>query len=180
VQESSVGFREERELAERALSAEDHYHGEEVDFPPVAQRFERAREALGLSQGDVAERWGEPVSMYWDLEFHDSEAFDVISVRDLVTLANILQVSVNYLLFGEEPPTRIAPVSYSEIVARLREKMDADQLSIDAMGDLVGVEILEYLQDPEELADLPISLLRGVCQVVDVDWAATLTQNEAR
>ena len=48
------------------------------------------------------------------------------------------------------------------------------------MGDLVGVEILEYLQDPEELADLPISLLRGVCQVVDVDWAATLTQNEAR
>jgi hypothetical protein len=172
-----VGFAEERELVERALAAADQDDGEELEFPPVAARFTRAREALGLSQAEVAERWGQPPSMYWDLEFHDTEAFDVISIDDLVSLARILQVTPNYLLFGEEPSTPAVPVSYSEVVRRLREKMEAGNLSVDRMGDVVGVEIRECLEVPERLGDLPIFLLRGICQVVGVDWAATLTQS---
>ena len=58
-----MGFREERDLAERALAAADRDDGEEPEFPPVARRFERAREALGLSQADVAERWQQPTSI---------------------------------------------------------------------------------------------------------------------
>jgi transcriptional regulator with XRE-family HTH domain len=174
-----VGFAEERERAERALAAADHDDGEEAEFPPVAQRFTLAREALGISQADVAERWHQPLSMYWDLEFHDSEAFDVISINDLVTLASILQVSAMYLLFGEEPSPPLPPVPYTEIVRRLREKMEADKLSVDEMEDLVGVEIREYLEEPERLAELPIFLLRDVCQVVGADWAATLNQTDS-
>jgi hypothetical protein len=174
-QELTVSYAEERELVERALAAADQDDGEEIEFPPVAERFTRAREALGLSQADVAERWHQPPSMYWDLEFHDNEAFDVISVDDLVNLAKILQVTPDYLLFGEEPPSPVAPVSYSEIVRRLREKMEAENLSVDRIGDIVNVEIREYLQEPERLGELPIFLLRGICNVVDVDWAATLT-----
>jgi len=174
-----VGFAEERELAERALAAADQDEGEEVDFPPVAQRFTRAREARGLSQADVADRWQQPVSMYWDLEFHDSEAFDVISVRDLRRLASILHVSVSYLLFGGEPPSPLLPVSYAELVRRLRERMEADELSVDRMGDIVNLELHEYLQEPERLGELPIAALRFICQEVGVDWAATLTQNDS-
>lgn len=172
-----MGFAEEREMVERALAAADQDDGEEVEFPPVAARFTRAREALGLTQAEVAERWHQPPSMYWDLEFHDDEAFDVISVDDLVTLASILQVSANYLLFGEEPSSPIVKVSYAEVVRRLREKMEAEELSVDRMGDIVNVEIREYLHEPERLGELPIFLLRGICQAVGVDWAATLTQN---
>ncbi len=178
-QEVTVGFAEEREMAERALAAADQDDSEEVEFPPVAQRFTRAREAIGLSQAEVAERWHQPVSMYWDLEFHDSEAFDVISIDDLVRLASILQVSAMYLLFGEEPSSPLVPVPYTEIVRRLREKMETDELSIDGMEDLVGVEIREYLQEPARLGELPIFLLRGICQVVGVDWVATLIQTDA-
>jgi len=169
-----MAFAEERERAERALAAADQDDGEEAEFPPVARRFTRAREALGLTQAEVAERWHQPLSMYWDLEFHDSEAFDVISVFDLVVLAGILRVSVAHLLFGEDPPSSLASVSYSEIVQRLRRRMDTDELSVDAMEDIVGVEIREYLQKPERLGELPISLMRNICQAVRVDWAATL------
>src|SRR5689334_11899982 len=96
-------FDAERQMAEEALASTDIDDSAEPKFPPVAQRFLRAREALGLTQDEVAAQWGEEPSMYWDLELHDDEAFDVISVQDLVTLAAILKVSVMYLLFGQEP-----------------------------------------------------------------------------
>jgi transcriptional regulator with XRE-family HTH domain len=169
-----VGFPEERDLAERALAAADRGDGEEPSFPPVAERFERAREALGLSQADVAERWHQPPSMYWDLEFHDSEAFDVIAVQDLVLLADILRVSVFFLLFGEDPSSPVATVSYAEIVRRLGETMEAKGVSIEEMSDIVGVELGEYVQDPGRLAELPIFELRWICQAVGVDWVAAL------
>jgi transcriptional regulator with XRE-family HTH domain len=169
-----VGFREERDLAERALAAADRDDGEEPEFPPVARRFERVREALGLSQADVAERWQQPTSMYWDLEFHDSEAFDVISVGDLSRLAAILQVSVFFLLFGEEPSSPVPTVSYSEIVRRIGETMAAKGLSIDEMGDAVGVELRDYMHDPDRLSELPIFELRWVCQAVGVNWVEAL------
>ena len=168
-----MGFPEERDLAERALAAVDR-DGEDPQFPPVAKRFARAREALGLSQADVAERWHQPLSMYWDLEFHDSEAFDVIAVRDLRRLAEILRVSVFSLLFGEEPSSPVLPVSYTEIVGRLVETMDAQRVSIDEMSDRVGVELGEYLHDPGRLGELPIYELRWICQPVGVDWVAAL------
>jgi hypothetical protein len=169
-----MGFREERDLAERALAAADRDDGEEPEFPPVARRFERAREALGLSQADVAERWQQPTSMYWDLEFHDSEAFDVISVGDLSRLAGILQVSVFYLLFGEDPSPSLVPVSYSEIVRRIDETMAAKGSSIDEMGDAVGVELRDYMHDPDRLSELPIFELRWICQAVGVNWVEAL------
>lgn len=170
-----MGFLEERQVAERALEAADHDDSEEAEFPPVAQRFVDAREALGLSQADVAERWGQPTSMYWDLEFHDSEAFDVVSVRELIQLASILRVSVFYLLFGDEPPAAMPSISYSELGRRVRERMETDGLSIDQMGDIVNVELGEYLHEPGRLADLPIAGLRPICRAVGVDWAAMLT-----
>jgi hypothetical protein len=169
-----VGFQEERDLAERALASADRDDGEPPEFPPVARRFERAREALGLSQAEVAERWQQPTSMYWDLEFHDSEAFDVISVGDLSRLASILQVSMFYLLFGEEPSSPVPTVSYSEIVRRIGETMAAKGLSIDEMGDAVGVELRDYMHDPDRLSELPIFELRWVCQAVGVNWVEAL------
>jgi hypothetical protein len=82
-----MSFTDEREIVERALALGHLDERVEPVFPPVAQRFLRARQAAELTRDEVAEQWGEPASMYWDLELYDSEAFDVISVQDLVTPA---------------------------------------------------------------------------------------------
>ena len=70
-----MGFAAERAMAEQALSNYERDEPAEPVFPPAAERIRRARQALGLTQEDVARRWGEQTSMYWDLELFDDEAF---------------------------------------------------------------------------------------------------------
>src|SRR5262249_54768695 len=111
---------------------------------------------------------------YWDLEFHDSEAFDVSSVRDLATLAGILRVSVFHLLFGDDPSPALPTTPFAEVIRRLRARMDEREMTVDQMSDSVGWELSEFLEDPGNLADLPIYGLRWICKAADVDWATTL------
>jgi len=169
-----VGFAAERELVERALEVHDADDGSEPVFPPVARRFLEAREALGLSLEDVAVQWGQPVSMYWDLEFHDDEAFTVIAIRDLVILAGILRTPLMQLLFGEEPAPPLPAVPYSEVTRRLRVRTTREATSVDELSEEAGWEVAEYLDAPDKLADLPICGFRSVCRVAGVDWAAAL------
>jgi transcriptional regulator with XRE-family HTH domain len=174
-----VAFADEREIAERALAVAD-LDGVEPVFPPVARRFLQAREASGLTQSQVAARWGQPPSMYWDLELHDDEAFSVISVQDVATLAAILRVSVMHLLFGQEPSPPLPTTTYAEVARRLRAKMSDRAIAVEEMSELVGWNLAEYLDSPEKLAELPIFGLRWVCKAADVDWATTLTNPTAR
>jgi transcriptional regulator with XRE-family HTH domain len=118
-----VGFVEERLMAEQALSASELDETVERTFPPAAHRIRRAREALALTQDDVASRWGEHASMYWDLELYDDDVFANISVRQLQRLAAVLGTSVNALLFGEEPASNLPSAPYVDVVARLRVRM---------------------------------------------------------
>jgi len=173
-----VGFAEERAMAEQALAAYDLETAEERAFPPVAQRILRAREAAGLSHVDVAARWGEPVSMYWDLEFHDDEAFTVVSVKELQRLAVVLGTSVAALLFGEEP-LELSAAGYSEIVARLRARLAEEKVSVEELSDRVGWELGPLLTDPDALGDLPICAVRSVCQAAGIDWVAPLSMQRA-
>ena len=169
-----MGLTSEREIVERALSIYDADDGREAVFPPVARRFVEAREALGLSREDVAARWGQPVSMYWDLEFHDDEAFTVISVRDLVMLAGILQTPLVRLLFGAEPSPALPAVPYAEIARRLHARIEHEAISADELSEQAGWEVAEYLDAPDKLAELPICGFCSVCRVAGVDWAVAL------
>jgi hypothetical protein len=112
--------------------------------------------------------------MYWDLEFHDDEAFTVIAVSDLVILAAILRTPLMRLLFGEEPSPPLAAVPYSDVARRLRARMEDEAIAADDLSERAGWELAEYLDTPEKLAELPICGLRSICRVAGVDWAAAL------
>lgn len=174
-----MGFADERELIDRALAHDDSADEGDAEFPPVARRFAEAREARRLTMEDVAAQWGQPPSMYWDLEFHDDEAFSTVSVGELVNLGEILHVSVMQLLFGGEPPPELSVVTCSEVAHRLHSVMRERAISADQLGELAGWDVAEYLENPDKLADLPIFGLRRICEVAGVDWAAVLA-NVAR
>ena len=173
-----VGFAAERELAEQALASYERDDPTEPVFPPAAQRILRAREASGLTQDDVASRWGEQVSMYWDLELYNDEAFTVISVRQLQRLAAVLGTSATALLFGEDPAVPEAGATYADVVARLQVRMTEDAVSIEELGDRVGWDLRALFAEPGTLGDLPVDGLRSVCRVADVDWVTVLSTRQ--
>ena len=109
-------------MAEEALGAGEQIETDDLPYPPAAKRILQAREAIGLTQDDVAGLWGEQPSMYWDLELFDSETFDVISIQQLVNLAAVLKTPPLSLLFGENPVAPLPRTTFAEVVSRLRAR----------------------------------------------------------
>ena len=170
---------DERDLAEAALmrsSTSDSLLPD--DWPPVARRVREARQHLGLSEGDIASRLGITLSEYWDIEAHNDEAFECVSVRHLEHLATILGVSLTSLLFGsqiEASPTRI---SFATIAARLQELAASQGRTIDQLGDVVGWDLTGVIANPESLDQFNLVGLRDVCRAIDIDWVSALPRPE--
>jgi transcriptional regulator with XRE-family HTH domain len=175
-----VGFAAERAMAEQALSDYERDDATEPVFPPAAARIRRAREALGLTQDDVARRWEEQPSMYWDLELFDDEAFTVISVRQLLRLASVLGSSASALLFGEEPASPDPGITYADVLARLQVRQTDDGVDLEQLGESVGWDLRAFFADPGTLADMPIDGLRSVCRAAAVDWVTVLSTRQPR
>ena len=169
---------DDRALAEAALARLRAEQDVEPDaWPPVARRFQQARERLGLSLEDVANRLGIATSEYWDIEFHDDEAFSCFSVAELRQIATMLATPLETLLFGsdfERPTTRISP---AEIAERLRALAASEGLTIEALGDRVGWELEPVMADPESLWEFNLLGLSDVCHAIGVDWVAALLES---
>ena len=174
-----MGFESQRAVAERAIALYEGNGAEEPPFPPAAQRIRQAREATGLTQGEVASRWGEQPSMYWDLELYDEEVFTVISVRELQRLSSALKTSVNHLLFGEEPPSPLPSTRYADVVVGLQARLSAGHRSVEQLGDEIGWDLEPLLTDPTNLGDLPIVGLWAVCRAANVDWVSVVNTPHA-
>lgn len=173
-----MGFESQRAVAERAIALYEENGAEEPAFPSAAQRIRQAREAAGLTQDEVAGRWREQPSMYWDLELYDEEVFTVISVREVQRLAPALQTSVNQLLFGEEPPSPLPSIRYRDVIARLQERLRDERVTVEQLGDEIGWDLEPLLSDPSNLGDLPIVGLWSVCRAAHVDWVAVVNTPE--
>jgi transcriptional regulator with XRE-family HTH domain len=156
--------------AEQAMTAYEQNLPTVPPFPPVAQRILRARQGRGLSQDEVAVRWGEPVSMYWDLELFDDEAFTVISLLQLQRLASVLETSVCALLLGEDPGFQGAAVSYTDVIGRLRSRIAEEPTTVEHLSAVVGWHLQPLFDAPETLGDMPVCGIFSVCQAADVEW----------
>jgi transcriptional regulator with XRE-family HTH domain len=112
--------------------------------------------------------------MYWDLEFFDDEAFNVLSIEELTKLAKVLQTTPSSLLFGEEPIPPLPPATFAELAERLRERVREDAITLEELAERVGWELQSFLDDPSTMGDLPIFGLRWICREVGVDWMCVL------
>lgn len=170
-----MGFADELSMAERALEQD---RSEDESFPPTAKRFREARARLGISEGQVAERWGFQPSLYWDLELHNSEVFTCVGVFELPPLARALETSLMQLLFGADPPEVIPAITYSEIVRGITNRADAAGLTLQQLGDTVGWDLEPLVSDPRAIGTYNLGGLYAICKAADVDWIGVLMEAE--
>ena len=165
---------DERRLVEAAMDLLNSTDANEIVWPPVARRVREARERLGMTESDVAARLDIQDSEYWDVEFHDDEAFTSFSVEQLGRLADILGVSLRALFFGADSSPSGERTTFALITQRLRALATKEGLTIDELSERVGWELEEILAAPESLGELNVAGLRDVCMAVGVDWTTAL------
>ncbi len=142
--------------------------------PPVASRIAAAREKVGLSANDVAERVGLSVQSYWDLETNDDEAFMAVSLREIVLLSRVLRVSPCDLVDPENSLPPDAKVSYANLVAAIRAQMEVDGVDAEVWGTRVGWDVTGVIADAERVGDLNLDALHDICCALGIDWRAVL------
>jgi transcriptional regulator with XRE-family HTH domain len=170
----------ERRLAELAMDGRWSADLPELEarrWPPVASRIHEARLRTGLSDTEVARRLGLTVSSYCDLERHDDEAFEVISLRDLEALGRILRVQPRVLLLGSEAEGLKQSITEGEITERLGQKMLESGQSVEQFGDAIGWNIKELLGDPKTLWSFNVEGLYDLCKPIGVDWVTALPES---
>jgi transcriptional regulator with XRE-family HTH domain len=167
-----MAFADERAVAEEGLARLSS--APSAVLPPVARRIREARLRLGITEAEVAHRWGVEPSLYWDLELRDDELFTGVDFRSLPGLAAALELPLMVLLFGDEPEAKPSEVGYAEVAAGLRRRLVDEGLTVDALSDAVGWELGGVLEEPESLAAFNISGVYDVCHAVGVDWLGLL------
>jgi hypothetical protein len=114
------------------------------------------------------------VDSYYDLEWHDDEAFTVVSLKDLEALGRVLGMSPKLFLLGPEAEGLEQTVTFSEITTRLAERISKEALTVEQLSDLIGWDIKEVLRDPDALWAFTVEGLYDICNAVGLDWVAAI------
>ena len=149
--------------------------------PPVAGRIRLARTALGIEPGVAAARLGLNFESYADLEWFDDEAFTTLSLTEVLSLADMLHVSVAELLTTADNTPRTDSVSMAGLMKTVQTRIQEEEMTIESFGDRIGWDIASAIADPSSAwNDWNVDCLIEVCNAVGVDWLAILSSASQR
>lgn len=131
-----------------------------------AQRIRETRERRGLTQAKLAALMGvtRPLIAQWETNFRHP------SIATLQRLAEILDVSYEWLAFGDEslagtprqpnPKFTIDPELFALAEGVVRELFAKKDLAAEGIGFLQMIAIMYAVALEQRAADLPLSLIR--------------------
>ena len=120
-------------------------------IPSLASRIVEAREAKGLQSASVARLIGVKGSTLANWENGRSEP----RPNRLVMLAGLLDVSVSWLIGGEESSTqRPLPTTKADVLAGKLERVSAMQLELSRLIDEITRDVAEIRALEAELEEL--------------------------
>ena len=138
------------------------------------ERIRHARERLGLSTAQVAERLGPPLAWYRDVESYPEEVFSNVSLAHLQLLGDVLRLEPSRILLGESATVPSRRGEFQDVTTALNRKMVAEGLDAETLSERVGWNIREVLFDSQELWNFTVDGLRDVCRFAEVDWLSVL------
>lgn len=142
-------------------------------MPDYAQRIRALRLKSGRSESELADALGVTRQAYADLERFDSEVDSVISIRQALQLARLLETDIAGLL-GES--AEAAPVPIAMVRTALLAQLERSPDSREALEDVIDWDIGPFLEASAEWPTVyTLEFLRRLATLVDLDWRRLLT-----
>lgn len=136
----------------------------EPDGTGYAEAVRAAREAAEKDPGELAAALDMSYESYRDIEMHDDELTSVVSYRDVVTLAGLVELDLRRL-FGADDDTF---ATFVELAAAVRTR--AGETPLEQFENEVGWELAAALSDPTAFADFPLDGLADIAAPLNLDW----------
>jgi transcriptional regulator with XRE-family HTH domain len=128
-----------------------------------AETIRAAREAVGKDLRELAAALDMSFESYRDIESYDDEITSVVSYRDVVTLADILELDLRRMFGADDTVLTFADLA-AALQARLREA------PLEQLEDELGWELAGALADPATFADFSLDGLADVSGPSGLDW----------
>jgi len=132
-----------------------------------AEAVRAAREASAKDPGEIAAALHVSYESYRDIESYDDEITSVISFRDAVTLAEILDLDLRRMF---EADGEVA--TFAELAAALRVRLE--QTPLEQLENELGWELADALADPSAFGEFSLDGLADVAAPLGLDWRRLL------
>ena len=128
-----------------------------------ADTVRAAREAAGKEPGELAAALDMSYESYRDIEWYDDEITSVVSYRDAVTLANLIELDLRRM-FGADDTA----LTFADLAAALRVRLD--ETPLEQLENELGWELAGALADPTTFAEFSLDGLADVAAPIGLDW----------
>jgi len=128
-----------------------------------AETIRAAREATGKDPGELAAALDMSYESYRDIEWHDDEITSVVSYREAVTLAGLLELDLRHM-FGADATV----VTFTDLAAALRVRLR--ETPLEQLENELGWELAGVLADPTTFAEFPLDGLADIAAPLGLDW----------
>ena len=133
-----------------------------------AEAVRAAREAAGKDPGELEAALDMSYESYRDIESYDDELTSVVSFRDAVTLADLLELDLRRM-FGADDTV----VTFRDLAAALRLRLG--ETPLEQLENELGWELADALADPAAFAEFSLDGLADVAAPVGLDWRHLLS-----
>jgi transcriptional regulator with XRE-family HTH domain len=141
----------------------------------IGKHFREIREALGLSESQVAQRISPDFeeSLLWDFEGGDDNDIDGWSLRDFKAYCNVLNVPpTDYI---DIPIQDLQQLPLHELVRKRREEMGRSSAEL---SDLIGYEesVIETLENGRSDGTVCMNALKEIALWLDIPFRLLLSK----
>jgi transcriptional regulator with XRE-family HTH domain len=145
-----------------------------------ADRLKRARQAVGLDEHAVAQLVGISSPAYYDLEGHQHELAQSLSLETLCHLGEVAKVDPLVLLIGDRGSSVERSIQFEDVVQQLTEQMAALGLDAERFGARVGWDVTKILADPQELWELNSDGFVDIAEGAGLKWTSAFPRTRRR
>jgi hypothetical protein len=128
-----------------------------------AETIRAAREAAGKDPGELAAALDLSYESYRDIEWYDDEITSVVSFREAVILADLLELDLRRMFGADE-----TVVTFAELAAALRVRLG--ETPLEQLENELGWELADPLADPAAFAEFSLDGLADVAASLGLDW----------